>query len=41
MAIDCLHEPAILAFGKAFGASLGIFAAALAWLLNNAIRWLV
>ena len=41
MAIDCQHEPEVIAFAKTFGASIGILCAALAWLLNNAIRWLV
>lgn len=41
MAIDCLHEPILLSLGKAFGASLGILGAALAWLFNNLLRWLV
>ena len=41
MAIDCLHEPLMVAFAKTFGASVGIFAAAMAWLLNNCLRWLI
>jgi hypothetical protein len=41
MTVDCLHEPAVLAFAKAFGASIGILGAALAWLLNNVVRWTV
>jgi hypothetical protein len=41
MAIDCLREPGVIAFAKTFGASIGILGAALAWLLNNALRWLV
>ncbi len=41
MAVDCLHEPGVIAFAKTFGASIGIFGAALAWLLNNALRWIV
>ena len=41
MAADCLHEPQVIAFAKTFGASIGILGAALAWLLNNALRWLV
>ena len=41
MAVDCLHEPPVIAFAKTFGASIGILGAALAGLLNNALRWLV
>jgi hypothetical protein len=38
---DCAHEPAIIALFKATGASLGVLAAALAWLLNNLLAWIV
>ena len=39
--MDCLREPGLIAFAKSFGASVAILGAAAAWLLNNALRWLV
>jgi hypothetical protein len=39
MAVDCLRQPVLIAFAKTFGASIGILGAALAWLLNHALRW--